>query len=263
MSAASDREHEFFVGYAGATPRGIVRRVRRVVLAIVIGSIVAAAAAAGGFRAAGTGFWTPTPQSHIGQLVEKPYPMLRVPVDGRVERVLLVAPGKHGAGPMVAGRDGEVVSVWGTLLVRDGRRMVELAEEPGPGRTEVIERATASAVVPAGEGPRRIEHVTLAGEIVDSKCYLGAMKPGDGKAHKACAVLCISGGIPPMLVGVPGSESARPVSYYLLVGASGQPLNNRVLPFVAEAVEVTGVVEDWEGLRVLRVDDEPAALRRR
>jgi hypothetical protein len=40
-------------------------------------------------------------------------------------------------------------------------------------------------------------------------------------------------------------------------------VNARVLPFVAEAVEVSGVVEDWEGLRMLRVDDEPAALRRR
>jgi hypothetical protein len=118
-------------------------------------------------------------------------------------------------------------------------------------------------VDPAANGPRRTEHTTLAGEIVDSKCYLGAMKPGDGKGHKACAVLCISGGIPPMLVSASGSESERTVSYYLLVGASGQPMNARVLPFVAEAVEVSGVVEDWEGLRMLRVDDEPAALRRR
>lgn len=263
MSATSDCEHEFFVGYASATPRGIARRVRRVVLAIACGAILAAAAAAAGFRASGTGCWTSTPQSLLGQLVEKPYPMLRLAKEGRVERVLLVASGKHGAGPMVAGRDGEMVSVWGTLLARDGRRMVELAEQPGPGRTAVIERAGDSAALPPGAEASRIGRATIAGEIVDSKCYLGAMKPGDGKAHKACAVLCISGGIQPVLVSAAGSESGRSISQYLLVGAAGQPVNTRVLPFVGEAVEVSGVVEDWEGLRVLRVDDEPAALRRR
>jgi hypothetical protein len=42
--------------------------------------------------------------------------------------------------------------------------------------------------------------VTLRGEIIDPKCYIGAMKPGGGKTHKACAQLCLSGGIPPMLV---------------------------------------------------------------
>jgi len=39
--------------------------------------------------------------------------------------------------------------------------------------------------------------VELTGEIVDSKCYLGVMNPGNGKVHRDCAVRCISGGIPP------------------------------------------------------------------
>ena len=37
--------------------------------------------------------------------------------------------------------------------------------------------------------------VTLTGEIVDSKCFLGVMNPGNLKPHKACAIRCISGGI--------------------------------------------------------------------
>ena len=48
--------------------------------------------------------------------------------------------------------------------------------------------------------PTSLGVATLRGEIVDSKCYLGAMKPGDQKTHKACATLCIRGGIPPVLV---------------------------------------------------------------
>ena len=46
---------------------------------------------------------------------------------------------------------------------------------------------------------RAIGEVTLVGEVVDPKCWLGDMKPGDGKAHAACARLCMEGGIPPML----------------------------------------------------------------
>jgi hypothetical protein len=29
--------------------------------------------------------------------------------------------------------------------------------------------------------------MTLTGEIVDSKCYLGVMNPGQGKVHRDCA----------------------------------------------------------------------------
>ena len=38
----------------------------------------------------------------------------------------------------------------------------------------------------------------LVGEIVDSKCYLGNMNPGNSKVHRDCAVRCLSGGIPPV-----------------------------------------------------------------
>ena len=41
--------------------------------------------------------------------------------------------------------------------------------------------------------------VTLRGEIVDSKCFLGVMVPGAGRTHKECASLCVRGGIPPAL----------------------------------------------------------------
>lgn len=260
MSRGGNSDAEFYVGYAASAPPGIVRRVRGVIVVMLIGCAAVTAALAMGFRTSGSGSLSMEPQVFVGQLIERPYPMLRMMRDGRVECVLLVGSGKYGAGPRVTARNGEVVSVWGTLLVRDGRRMVELADEPGPGRSAVVEGASAD--LPA-RIVREHQRVSLCGEIVDPKCYLGAMKPGDGKAHKGCAILCISGGIPPMLVAAGESQSNPSDSYYLLVDAVGGPLNKRVLPFVAEPVEVTGVVEEWDGLRVLRVDDDPAALQRR
>ncbi len=73
------------------------------------------------------------------------------------------------------------------------------------------------------------EHVTLKGEIIDPKCYLGAMKPGGGKTHKACAMLCISGGVPPMLVT---RDANKQETFYLLTTDQGGVANELVLPFV-------------------------------
>jgi hypothetical protein len=40
----------------------------------------------------------------------------------------------------------------------------------------------------------------LIGEIVDTKCFLGVMNPGEGKVPRECAALCLSGGIPRALL---------------------------------------------------------------
>ena len=42
--------------------------------------------------------------------------------------------------------------------------------------------------------------MVVEGEIVDSKCHLGVMKPGEGPTHRDCAVRCLLGRIPPMFV---------------------------------------------------------------
>jgi hypothetical protein len=97
---------------------------------------------------------------------------------------------------------------------------------------------------------------TLAGEIVDSKCHLGVMKPGRGRPHKECAVRCISGGIPPVLRVT--SPDGRAV-YLSLVGDDGRAVNREVLPWVAEPVEITGRVVRTRGLLMLHA--EPSTYR--
>ncbi len=60
--------------------------------------------------------------------------------------------------------------------------------------------------------------VTLTGEIVDTKCHLGVMNPGEGKVHRDCAVRCISGGAPP----VSGADQEGDTRLLLLTGADGR-----------------------------------------
>jgi hypothetical protein len=93
---------------------------------------------------------------------------------------------------------------------------------------------------------------TFRGEIVDSKCYLGVMKPGEGKTHRSCASLCLRGGIPPAL-RVEGDARTEP-GLLLLVDADGHPLGPRVLPWVAQPVEITGQVTRYGDLWLLASD---------
>ena len=86
-----------------------------------------------------------------------------------------------------------------------------------------------------GQASAPLGGATLAGEIIDPKCYFGAMKPGEGKIHKACATLCLRGGIPPMFMTT--DEQGRHV-YYLLTKPDGRGSNHDKLQRVPVSGEV-------------------------
>lgn len=99
--------------------------------------------------------------------------------------------------------------------------------------------------------PELLGAVTLRGEIVDAKCHLGVMIPGTGTVHRACAVRCLSGGIPPML-SVTDSAGAR--ANVWLTGPGGAPVTASLLPLVAEPVEMSGRLMAFDDQLVLEVD---------
>jgi hypothetical protein len=66
------------------------------------------------------------------------------------------------------------------------------------------------------------------------------MNPGHTKPHRECASLCIRGGIPPLFV-VKDAEG-RSVNLWLL-SETGEPVNQQVLDFVAESIQITGQVK--------------------
>ena len=129
-------------------------------------------------------------RSWSGLVLNDAYPILSVlDEDNNPREVLLVVPFKKGADEFVSGRQGQMIEVIGTRIERGGIMMIELDGSP------VHQHASES--VP--EASRTIDGVavTASGEIVDSKCWLGVMNPGEGSVHRACANLCIRGGIPP------------------------------------------------------------------
>ena len=109
-------------------------------------------------------------------------------------------------------------------------------------------RVSAAAVHAGsvGDGP-----LTVRGEIVDSKCFLGVMVPGSGKTHKDCASLCVRGGIPPALHM---QDRAGHSVLMLLTGTAGESVSAQALRFAGEAVDMTGTIQQQDGWLVLRTD---------
>ena len=126
----------------------------------------------------------------------------------------------------MAGFDGKQVRLQGQLIYREGGTMVEIT----PGSIHCMDTAPAVQAT-----TRDLGTVTVTGEIVDSKCYLGVMNPGQGKVHRDCAARCLSGGIPPIFVTTDGHEQ------FLLVGLDGRALGRDALrEFIAEPIQHPG-----------------------
>lgn len=268
-SANSD---EFFIGWL-PTPKTQARFLRWVILLLLLAAVGIAGGIAHLQRDPGTGAWdTSNLRTFTGIVYTCPYAMLRVPGEkpgDPVRTLLLVEEGKFGALPRVeqlvqGRREGRAVQVTGTLLHRAGRWMLELAGGEAGMRQLTREEEQHLPALAWSEPQVVAEHSQLSGEIIDPKCYLGAMKPGGGKTHKACAMLCISGGVPPMLVT---RDAAKKEVFYLLTTADGSPANTLVLPFVGDTVEVTGRLERCGDLNILKVANsgpaDGAAVRRK
>ena len=236
---------DFYVGYLPTAAPEIRRYVRWVVAAIggLCVSLAIVLVLAQGPSAASR-FEYGQYRDYTGELVEWPYPMLVT----REARYLLVGPGKLGVVDSMRGHDGQQIHIRGSLISRGADQMLE------------VETASVQFSAAAFQTPRHpvdLGSVTLTGEIVDTKCHLGVMNPGEGKVHRDCAVRCISGGAPP---GFLVQDAEGETRLLLLVGAQGQPLGRDVLDFVAEPVTITGQLVKLGTSLILKA--EPGKFRR-
>jgi len=242
----------FYVGYLDAPPE-TTRRLKRLAAALVAlagAAATALAIATGPFDRATYEYQTE--RTWQGTLEAAPVPVLIATTHaasdspfGTFERFPLVAQGKHGADALITGLDGAAVRLRGKRIVRGETTMLEVV--PGS-----IERYQPS--LPADGTPARasqiedLGHATFSGEIVDAKCFLGVMNPGRLEVHRACAIRCIAGGIPPVLFV--RDEHGRE-AHLLLVDSHGQPLNDRVLGLIARPVTIDGRLERRDDLYYL------------
>ena len=249
---------EFYIGWEDKAAPDLGRFVRRIVWLLLIAVFGGALALAARQRTIGVSvFEWGTVKSFSGILKLAPYPHLLVPrsrtanAQNEFSTYYLVAPFKHGLDQENSSAlDGKTVSLKGTLIYRGNQTMVEALPDS-------IKIADPQLPLPVDGETVSLGRQTFVGEIVDSKCYLGVMNPGQFIPHRDCAILCISGGIPPILFV---RQKIGPPIYLLLASADNQPVNQQVLDLVAEPVQITGDVERQGNLLILRAD--PATYRR-
>ncbi len=97
----------------------------------------------------------------------------------------------------------------------------------------------------------------ITGEIIDPKCYFGAMNPGYGKPHLSCAVRCIAGGIMPVLKYY---TSAGEESYCVLIDRD-QSINDYIINYVGTTVIIKGKFQQAFNWNMLSLSKNSIALK--
>ena len=188
-------------------------------------------------------------QTITGVIEEFPYPLLHV-TEGNANipagrTLMMTGAGKDGAMSRVNAFSGQVVTASGILLERGSLDMLQL--RGGRRGISAVEDA-APATIPEVE---QLGRWKLAGEICDGKCLAGAMRPGRGLAHKACANLCLLGDIPPVFVSTQPIEGS---DFLLVVDKDGGILPKAAYDYVAQFISLEADIERRGDLLVMRMD---------
>ncbi len=244
----TDKTAPFYVGYL-PTPSGL-KLFLIAVAALLIGGFAALGLLLGIAQddpGSGEFNWGWGAQTVTGRLEARPYPILHVstgtdhiPV-GRT--LLLSGVGKKGVQSRVAELDGKLIQLKGIALKRGDIDALQVGDAKQA--IVVLEGGAPTAAV------RDLGRWRLTGEICDGKCLAGAMRPGTGLSHRACANLCLIGGAPPVFVT---RDAVDGQNFFLLGDRSGGPLPSSYLAHVAKLVTLEGSIERRGRILVFKAD---------
>ena len=227
---------DFYIGYLPKMPKSLAAIIKIfVVLAFAAAIGLAFLSWLGQKPFAKSIFEFGTVKDFEGAIQAKPIPFLLIEKTEKnnglptFERFPLVSEGKHGFDAVVL--DASRVKLKGTFIYREDLRIIEVVSDS-------VEKSSAVSI-PIEEKSESLGQFTLKGEIVDSKCYLGVMNPGQSKPHRDCAVACLRGGIPPLFIV---KDLSGNVSELWLLSDQGESVNKEILDFVAEPIEISGEV---------------------
>ena len=247
-------KEDFYIGYLPKMPKGAARIIKTfVVLAFVAAIGLAVILWIGQKPFAKSVFEFGTVKDFEGTIQAKPIPFLLVEKSEKnnglptFERFPLVAEGKHGFDGKSF--DGQKVKLKGTRIYRDDLQMIEVVADSIQ-TVETNQKLTE-------EKSESLGNFTLKGEIVDSKCYLGVMNPGNSKPHRDCAVACLRGGIPPLFIV---KDVSGNITELWLLSAQGEAVNKEILDFVAEPIEISGEVSRTGGQLFFKI--KPQNIKR-
>jgi len=247
-----DPNPAFFIGWSNAPARSTLRFMAIVAAAILLGAAVLGFAIGATAPDPGNGDYRFPEVTLTGTIQAKPMPILRLPAEGERKAphaVLLSTEGTNGAEQAVAGWDGKRVEVYGLLIKRGDIDMLEIADG-GIKEAAAADVAPLAASVPLGRW-------RMTGEICDGKCYAGAMRPGNGLAHKACAGICFVGGVPAIFVSTGAVEGS---SFMLMVDEKSGRFVDAFRDLAALRIAIDGTLERVDDLLIFRADPATAKV---
>jgi hypothetical protein len=275
------KNEDFYIGYYPKASKYTTKTIRKVVLAIFAILLIAIFTITyfeKGFIESQFEYGKLT--TIEGVLYKNPVPMLRVFMGKKAngenlyKSILLVNFQKFGAGNLLLEytkkgvcESESLVKLRGTLIYHDGVTVMELTEQEDAILGFSISncgKGISKPAIPLIEvkkldfpndlrQEKNLGNISFAGEIIDPKCFFGAMKPGEGKPHRDCAIRCISGGIPPIFFI---KSSTGEVNYILLTDEKGESINNKILKFVGSPIELEGKlikIDEWFVLKVSQI----------
>lgn len=244
----SDKSSPFFVGYLPAP--GKLRKFLLAVIGVFVVSFLSAGFLIGGTQdePMASGFRFDYGAQTVTGVVElTPYPILRVTEGNDLisegKTLMLAGQGKNGIDARLLEREGLLTTVRGIVLQRGTIDMLQVAGNRrgvNPAEGEAPELET----VPLGRW-------SIAGEICDGKCLYGAMRPGRGLAHKACAALCLVGDVPPVFVSTQPIEGS---DFMLITGPDGEFIPDMAYDYIGQFITLEGDLERRGDVMILRMD---------
>ncbi len=255
---------DFFIGWLGIIPNSYQSTLRFFVPSLFVLSIifiVVISNSTNKIRFSSYDYYKTL--SFEGELLLKPFPMLRVlEMDkNRTPKLVLyplVNEGKFGADESVQAfltqypnEQRVFVQLQAKIIERDRQVAMELMNTKD--NIKKIKYSTSIPALVLGQAKDTI----LKGQIIDPKCYLGVMNPGEGKPHRSCAINCIKGGIMPAFV----TENDKKIKYYILIGNDGKKVNNEVLFAVAEPIVIKGKIQKIDNWNILYIDPKASIKR--
>ncbi len=248
-------KEEFYIGYGDKMPKQTAGFIKKVVISLLVTVVIIGVVLSSKQR----GFLESTYEYYqdtevTGYLIGQPVSALQVTWGYDQEKnpihqiIPVVAFGKKGGKELVNEHLNTQVTAKGKLIYYDGKVLMEITEPNliKPISTENLSKVSMP-IIDYG-GPK-----TLTGEIVDAKCFFGVMKPGHGKPHRACAIRCISGGIPAVFRS---RTQDGTIDYYLIAGQLESTA------YVGELVEITGTTSNFDDWKLLKIDGiSPVGMR--
>ena len=83
------------------------------------------------------------------------------------------------------------------------------------------------------------------------------MRPGRGLAHKACANLCVAGGVPPVFVS---SQPVEGSEFLMISGPDGGPIPDALYDLMAQYIQIEGQITRHGDLLVFAMDADTAEV---